>query len=84
MIFEAGMVTFLRTILIIALVYYGIKFLFKILIPIILNRFMKRQQDKFQQAQSYNSTQKNTSKEEKKHSESKDTLGEYVDYEDVE
>jgi len=84
MIFEAGMVTFLRTILIIVLVYYGIKFLFKILIPIILNRFMKRQQDKFQQAQSYNSTQKNPSKEEKKSTERKDTLGEYVDYEDVE
>jgi hypothetical protein len=84
MIFEAGMVTFLRTILIIVLVYYGIKFLFKILIPIILNRFMKRQQDKFQQAQSHNSTQKNPSKEEKKSTERKDTLGEYVDYEDVE
>ena len=45
---------------------------------------MKRQQDKFQQAQSHNSTQKNPSKEEKKSTERKDTLGEYVDYEDVE
>ncbi len=84
MIFEAGPVTFLRTIFIIVLVYYGVKFLFKILFPIIVKSFMKWQQGKFQQAQSQNASQNSTSKGEKKSSTKKDTLGEYVDYEDVE
>lgn len=45
---------------------------------------MKRQQDKFQQAQSHNSTQNSASTEENKNPEKKDNLGEYVDYEEVE
>ena len=40
---------FLRTILIIMLIYYGIKFLGRLLAPILLKRFAKKMQDRFQQ-----------------------------------
>ena len=84
MIFEAGPITLLRTILIIVLVYYAAKFLFKILFPILVKKFMRKQQEKFHQTQSDHSTQHNKSTKEKKKSDNKDTLGEYVDYEEVE
>ena len=40
---------FLRTILIIMLIYYGIKFLGRLLAPVLLKRFAKKMQDRFQQ-----------------------------------
>lgn len=87
MIFEAGLVTFLRTILIIVLVYYGIKFLFKLLLPYIVKRFMQKQQEKFNQGNHSepNNTARQSSNESNKDStDKKGTLGDYVDYEEVE
>ena len=81
---------FLRTILIIMLIYYGIKFLGRLLAPVLLKRFAKKMQDRFQQQ--YQDPQNppqeegkvtleetNTSKKTKS-----DDVGDYVDFEEVE
>lgn len=44
---------------------------------------MQRQQEKFQQAHSQSSNQNDNTTEPKESSSKKDSLGEYVDYEDV-
>jgi hypothetical protein len=85
LIFEAGPVTVLRTILIIVLVYYGVKLLIKYLFPIILKRFIAKQQSKFNQNKSASSDDgEPISESSKKPKEpGKDGLGEYVEYEEV-
>ena len=82
--FEAGAVTFLRTILIIVLVYYASKLLFRFLIPILLKKFVQKQQEKFHNANSKTGEQNSQNNSKKDNSSNgKDTLGEYVDYEEV-
>lgn len=87
MVFEAGIVSFVRTLLIIALIYYGIKLIVRFLLPFVLRNFIKRQQDKFQNQ--YQNQQKKSnfsakdSTNEPSSSKKKDNLGEYVDYEEV-
>lgn len=82
MIYTAGMVTFLRTILIIALVYYGLKLVVKYLFPILIKRFVNKQQERFNQQQSAsNNTEPNSHK--RNTDSKKETLGDYVDYEEV-
>ena len=81
---------FLRTILIIMLIYYGIKFLGRLLAPILLKRFTKKMQDRFQQQfnQQYQSPQPEEGKVtiEKTNTSTKtksDDIGDYVDFEEV-
>jgi len=82
MIFEAGPITFLRTILIIVLVYYVVKYLIKLFLPFWVKKFMQKQQEKFQGSQANNfDTSSTQSKRES--TDKKDTLGEYVDYEEL-
>jgi len=75
-----------RTILMIVLVYYGIKLIFRFLIPYLLKYLMKKQQahfegvhrnksESFQENQTGESNKSDTSK--------RDNLGEYVDYEEI-
>ena len=75
------------------LIYYGIKFLGRLLAPVLLKRFAKKMQDRFQQQfnQQYNQPQ-DTSQEEGKITIEKtkpstktksDDVGEYVDFEEV-
>ena len=81
---------FLRTILIIMLIYYGIKFLGRLLAPVLLKRFAKKMQDRFQQQ--YQDPQNPPQEEGKvtlektKHSTQtkSDGVGDYVDFEEVE
>ena len=81
---------FLRTILIIMLIYYGIKFFGRLLAPVLLKRFAKKMQDRFQQQ--YQDPQ-NPPQEEGKVTLKKtntstktklDDVGDYVDFEEVE
>ncbi len=83
MIYTAGMVTFIRTILIIALVYYGLKVIVKYLFPILLKRFVNKQQERFNQQQ-YSSNNSNPKSHKSESVTKKETLGDYVDYEEVE
>lgn len=79
MIVEAGFVSFFRTLLIIILLYYGFRFLVKLLFPIVIKKYAEKQHSAFSgnRASSY-------SPEEKKEKKSGEKLGEYVDYEEVE
>ena len=85
---------FLRTILIIMLIYYGIRFLSRLFVPILLKRFTSKMQDRFQHQfnQQYNKQQDPLQKEGKvtieniKNStqQKSDNVGDYVDFEEVE
>ena len=80
---------FLRTILIIMLIYYGIKFLGRLLAPVLLKRFAKKMQDRFQQQ--YQDPQNPPQEEgkvtlEKTNTSTKTKLndvGDYVDFEEL-
>nr|WP_100803737.1 DUF4834 family protein [Ulvibacter sp. MAR_2010_11] len=84
--------TFLKTILIILLVYFGLKFLVKLLTPYVMRYIAKKAGQKFEQAFGNNPFQ--PPKKEKEGSisidktpssktKSKSTVGEYVDYEEI-
>ena len=88
---EAGFVNFLRTILIILLVYYIFKIVMRFAFPFLVKKFMGKVEKKFQEQQG-NRTNKQTTKvgetivdktpnSDKK---SNDSVGEYVDYEEIE
>jgi len=88
------MITFLRTILIILLVYYGLKFLFKLFAPYIMRYFVKKAGEKFGQTfganptRTYENTQSEGSvsfdKRPSSRAENKSKLGDYVDFEEIE
>jgi hypothetical protein len=83
---------FLKTILIIALVYYLLKIIFRYVFPWLLTNYVNRKMNEFgKRAQDFNNTQKNRKQDgdvtidfnpsNKKHF-SKGS-GEYVDYEEI-
>ena len=83
----------LRTILIILIVYYSVRFISRLLVPIVLRMFMKRAQRNFQQQfgqfQQQQKPQKEgevsiDSKQKNKPKSSGSSVGEYVDFEEVE
>ena len=89
MVFQAGFVSLIRTLVIIIAVYYGFRLLFRYLIPFLLGRFLKKQQQRFYDQQggqsSYSNEEEGTVKVKSKTSSSskKDDLGEYVEYEEI-
>jgi hypothetical protein len=92
MLQTASFVGFLRTILIILLVYYGIKILTRLFAPYLLRYMSKKMQQKygghFQQQQQENPKQKEgetvIDKVPQQHKTSDKSVGEYVDYEEIE
>tara|TARA_Y100001933_G_C18796587_1_gene478961 strand:- start:44 stop:307 length:264 start_codon:yes stop_codon:yes gene_type:complete len=83
----------LRTILIILIVYYSVRFISRLLVPIVLRMFMKRAKRNFQQHfgsfQQQQKPQKEgevsiDSKPKNKTNSSVTSVGEYVDFEEVE
>ncbi|PVW13967.1 DUF4834 domain-containing protein [Marixanthomonas spongiae] len=86
--------TFLKTILIILLVYFGLKLLIRWATPFLMKYIAKKAGERFEQA--FNGTHGNTtSKRDKegkvtidkmppKHKTHKEPVGDYVDYEEVE
>ena len=81
----------IRTILIILIVYYSVRFISRLLVPIVLRMFMKRAQRNFQQqfGQQQQKPQKEgevsiDSKPKNKTNSSVTSVGEYVDFEEVE
>jgi len=88
---QADLLGFLRTILIILVVYYVFKFVMRLAFPLMMKKFMSKVERKFQEQQGqYQSQQPSTKVGEtvidKKPNASKktnDDVGEYVDYEDV-
>lgn len=89
MLFEAGLISVARTILIIVVVYYLVKYVMRILLPFILKHILKKQ------VSSYNSRMhkkyEGKEKEGEVHIKSnttaksrQDDLGDYVEYEEIE
>ena len=87
---DAGIMNFLLNILIIILIYYGFKFVARIFFPIFFQKMMKNVEKKVREQQGYQEPQ-NTTKVgetvvEKKPTPikgSNNSIGEYVDYEEV-
>lgn len=91
---EAGFINFFRTIGIILLVIYGLKFIGKYIIPLLLKRAVNKAQERAQNQQNnyQNTTEPNVNvgetiidKSSVNNSKKKinDDVGEYVDYEEV-
>lgn len=86
---EAGPMNFLRTILIIILVYYVLKFLVKLFAPYLLKKAVDKVQKKA--TQQYNNQQESTvdegktvvDKKPQTTKQSNNTVGEYVDFEEI-
>ena len=88
---QAGLVNFIRTILIIVIIYYALKFIGRIVFPMFFKRMMNNVEKKFNDQQFNNSTSERKVKEGEtiidktpnQSSKSNNDVGEYVDYEDV-
>ena len=88
---------FLKTLLIILLVYYGLKILFRLLKPYLMKYIAKKAGQRFEQTFGHNPYSQNTQKRNKddkegsvsidqmptKKNSSKSNEGEYVDYEEI-
>jgi hypothetical protein len=88
MVYEAGLVSFLRTILIIVGVYLLFKLFFRFLVPFLLKLFINKQKrkysDHFNNHGSVNHKEGDVSiKNKSSHQKSSEDLGEYVEYEDL-
>jgi flagellar biosynthesis/type III secretory pathway M-ring protein FliF/YscJ len=80
----ASFVGFLRTILIIIFVYYVLKFLVRLLMPILLRKMVRKAEENFKQHTNQQQQEPtNTSKTKFENPKSKKELGEYIDYEEV-
>ncbi|MDT0644021.1 DUF4834 family protein [Zunongwangia sp. F363] len=88
--YEASFSGILRTILIIMLVYFGIKILFRFFGPLILKYFMKKmgkkfqdQFSQFQQPQQEKEGKVSIDKKPRRGRKSNKNVGEYIDYEEI-
>ena len=83
MIFEAGLLAFIRTILIVVGIYYAFKVVIRFFIPFLIRRFLSRQFSSYgnQEDTSFSNKKMNTSSSKK--SKEREKLGEYVDYEEI-
>jgi len=93
MLQTASFMGFLRTILIILLIYYGVKILSRIFAPYLLRYMSKKMQQRFggQSQQQQQNTYKSTAKEgetvidkvPQSDKTSNKNVGEYIDYEEI-
>jgi len=87
---EAGPYNFLRTLLIIVLVYYTLKFLFRLFAPYLMKKAVDKFQQKAQQQQQYQNQRTSTregetviDKKPQNNNQSSNTVGEYIDFEEI-
>jgi len=90
---QASLYSFIKTVLIIVLVYYLFKFAFKLFAPYLLNKAVSKVTENFEkQQQAYQNqynrqTEPNTFETELKQNKipkEKKKVGEYIDYEEIE
>lgn len=80
------MVGLIRTILIIVMIYYGLKFLSRYVLPIVLTNYIKKMQQNQQQRateQNANVGETVVDKKPKTPKSSNNQVGEYVDFEEI-
>jgi len=87
---EAGPMSFIRTIIIIVLIYYIFKFLAKLFAPYLMKKMVHKMQEKAQNQQQNRQQNPNVKEGETiidkkplKTNQSNNSVGEYVDYEEV-
>ncbi len=86
---EAGIMNLLRTLLIILIVYYAFRFLARLFAPYLMKKAVEKMQQKAQQQ--YGQQQTSQAKEGEtiidkkpnKNQQSKNSVGEYVDFEEI-
>ncbi|RPE00050.1 DUF4834 family protein [Aureibaculum marinum] len=89
---EAGIMNFIRTLLIILAIYYALKIIGRYIFPIFMKKMMQNVEKKFNEQQGRTTSQNQNVKEGETiidkapntHSKSNNDVGEYVDYEEVE
>lgn len=90
---EASLVGLVKTLLIILLIYFGLKIIFKWFGPLILKYFMKKMGEKafkgfsqnggFPNQQTQQRRENNIDKNSKNNKKEKKPVGEYIDYEEI-
>ena len=87
---EAGPMNFLRTILVILLIYYVLKFLTKLFAPYLMKKMVHKMQEKaqsqqrgYQQKSHVNEGETSIDKKPSGSKQGNSTVGEYVDFEEV-
>lgn len=87
---EAGLMNFLRTILIILLIYYISKFILRLAFPVMMNKFMKNVERKFQEQQGYHTNKNQNQKvgettidKAPNAKKGNNEVGEYIDFEEI-
>lgn len=88
---EAGLMNFLRTILILLLIYYAFKIVARYVFPLFFKRMMKNVEKKFNEQQGYTNAKQEdvkvgetvVQKKPKEGTKNNDRVGEYVDYEEL-
>ena len=78
--YEASFVGFIRTIFFIILFYYGIKILARIFMPFLMKYFLNKVGTNFQQSQNKKQEPQEPKTEP---TPKKKTVGEYIDYEEI-
>lgn len=81
----------LRFLFVVVIIYYGFKLFLRYVVPWMITRFMKKQQDKFNQMNGFPNSEHSRKKDGEVNIKSKQTkksgedtsFGEYVDFEDV-
>ncbi len=87
---EAGFITFLRTIAIILLVIYGLKFIAKYVFPLLVKSAIQKAQKRAQEQRGYRESpdvkvgETTIDKKPNNQSNTNNNIGEYVDYEEIE
>jgi hypothetical protein len=73
----------IKTLFIIFLIYYGLRFLMKLLAPVIVQEVVKKAEENFRQTHSnqYNAPSQQTRTEKPRE---KKKVGEYIDFEEIE
>lgn len=89
MLFEAGLISVVRTILIIVVVYYLVRYVLRTLFPFILKHILKKQftSANFRNQSAYTKKEKEGEVHIKSNTTTKsrnDDLGDYVEYEEIE
>lgn len=88
MVFQAGLVSLMRTLLIIAAVFFAVRLFLRYVVPFLLGRFIRKQQEKFYDQQSANNYQQEEEgkvrvKTKARSNKKNDVLGDYIDYEEI-
>jgi hypothetical protein len=68
-------------------IYYGLKFVMRLLAPYFLQQVVKKAEENFKQQQQYQQQQSQTKSQSSPHAEmpkEKKKVGEYIDYEEIE